>query len=91
MISSAKRIRAAKISAFSAAVYKEDMLHTTEVSEQVARAFKSKILTRVPKTNKTLVPSLIPIVTKSVIIIPLYFKSLGFPKGKTISMFVLIK
>jgi signal transduction protein with GAF and PtsI domain len=51
-ISSAKRTGAMKISALSAAVYKEDMLHTIEASEGVARASKSEVPARVPKTNK---------------------------------------
>jgi hypothetical protein len=59
MISSAKMIRAAKISTLSAAVYKEDMLHTTEVSEGVARTSKSEVPARVSKTNK--IPSTIPV------------------------------
>jgi hypothetical protein len=52
------RIRAAKISALSVAVYKENMLHTMEALEGVARASKSEIPTRVPKTNKIPIPSL---------------------------------
>jgi hypothetical protein len=58
-ISSAERIRAAKISALSAAVYKEDMLLTTKVSEGVARASKSEVAARVPKISK--ISSTIPI------------------------------
>jgi hypothetical protein len=56
-ISSAKRIRAANISALSSDVYKEDMLHTMKASEGVARASKSGVPARVPKTNK--IPSTI--------------------------------
>jgi hypothetical protein len=51
-INSAKRIRAAKISALSAAVYKEDMLYTTVASEGVARASKSEVPAGVSKTSK---------------------------------------
>jgi hypothetical protein len=48
-----------KISALSAAVYKEDMLHTIEASEGVARAFKNEVPVRVPKINK--IPITIPV------------------------------
>jgi len=42
-ISSAKRIRATKISALFTIVCKEDMLHTTKASEGEARASKSEV------------------------------------------------
>jgi hypothetical protein len=59
-ISSTKRIRAAKISAFSAVVYNVDIFYTTKASEGVARASKNEVLARISKINK--IPSTIPLV-----------------------------
>ena len=60
-ISSTKRIRAAKISALSAVVYKEDMLHTTKASEGEAIAPRAKFLRVFLKPIKFLVPSILAI------------------------------
>jgi hypothetical protein len=53
MISSAKKIRAAKISALSAAVYNTERRHQREKLEPP----RAKIMLRVPKNNK--IPSTI--------------------------------